>query len=416
MDREAFSSKPRKWVNDTGNRILTATYYSLVALVVVATLMSRKVPPCWLDALLFLSAVAFILIPYWIERLIQPRDENDQNGESVQWGAARLVYLFAFIPAGLALSYSALRISGGGFYPVLPFFVIGGYSTVVFGLKGSILSTLFALFALQAMIQLLFGHRFIWSEVMGLAIGMLVFNTAFLIAKSNELARRETARLAQELEDSNSKLRAYAARVEELAIAEERTRLAREIHDSLGHTLTVVNVQVEAARTVMDSDPSKARAALEAAQAYTRQGLKEVRDAVSSLRNGPGEIHSLTDAFRQLLETADRSGLETKLICEGSVRRLPSNIEHNLLRCTQEAITNTLRHAGATQFQATLDYTDPDSIRLQLRDDGKGSEPHPSGGFGLLGLRERVGHLGGESEIETSPSKGFSIEIKLPLR
>ena len=242
----------------------------------------------------------------------------------------------------------------------------------------------------------------------------VVFSVVFTqIAVRAERARGETERLAVELREANQKLRVYAAQVEELATTEERNRLAREIHDSLGHFLTVINMQLEAARAVFDVDRERALDAVGKAQTLTQEGLAEVRQSVSALRIGPTGGRPLPEAVTLLIEECRTAGILAELSVAGVPRQLPPPAELTLYRAAQEALTNVRKHAHASRVEVRLDYTGPTVVRLAVHDNGVGTTTM-DGGFGLLGLRERVQLLHGAVRTESAAGQGFRLDVEVP--
>jgi signal transduction histidine kinase len=243
-------------------------------------------------------------------------------------------------------------------------------------------------------------------------IAGLVFVGVFTeVALNERAARAEVERLASELQAANQKLREYAAQVEELATAKERNRLAREIHDSLGHYLTVINVQLEAAQLLVAGDPERATAALRKAQSLAQEGLADVRRSVAALRAGPTGSRPLPEAVAELAEESRAAGIITNLDVRGAPRSLPPQAELTLYRAAQEALTNVRKHARASRADLTLDYGSGDRVRLVVQDNGVGAA-EPNGGFGLLGLRERVQLVGGSVLVHSAPGEGFRLEVE----
>jgi len=233
------------------------------------------------------------------------------------------------------------------------------------------------------------------------------------IALRERRTRADLERVAAELEAANRRLQAQAEQVAQLATVNERNRIAREIHDGLAHALTVVHIQLEAAQTLLEVDPSRAREALAKSQRLAHEGLDEVRRSVSLLRGGPPERPPLLAALELMVRESSVAGLGTTLRVEGSPRRLPEPIEFTLYRAAQEALTNVRRHSCASQVEIALEFTVSTSVRLSVRDDGVGAqEPRP--GFGLVGLRERVELAGGSVAITTAPQRGFRLELEVP--
>jgi signal transduction histidine kinase len=229
-------------------------------------------------------------------------------------------------------------------------------------------------------------------------------------------ARAEVERLAAALGEANRKLREYAAQAEELATAKERNRLAREIHDTLGHYLTVINVQLEAAQAVMEVDRARSGEAVAKAQALAKDGLAEVRRSVAALRASPVESRPLAEAIAALAEECRAGGLIVDYQVQGVPRRLTLPAETALYRVAQEALTNVRKHARASRVDLRLDYAALDEVRLAVHDNGVGakSPDDTEGRFGLVGMRERIHLLGGEVRIVTKPGQGFTLEVEVP--
>jgi len=242
----------------------------------------------------------------------------------------------------------------------------------------------------------------------------VVFTVLFTyVAVREQETRAKAERLADELTEANRRLREYAVQIEELATVKERNRLAREIHDTLGHYLTVVNVQIEAARTVLENDRPRALDALGKAQALAQDGLGEVRRSVAALRAPPMEGHPLPEAVTALVDECRAAGVATEFTVNGKPRPLPPQAALTLYRAVQEGLTNVRRHAQVSSATVTLDYRDDGAVRLAVQDDGVGSG-EANGGFGLLGVRERAQLLGGQVSVRTAPGQGFTLEVEVP--
>jgi signal transduction histidine kinase len=257
----------------------------------------------------------------------------------------------------------------------------------------------------------------------GLIFGCaLVFVWVFTeVSVRDQQARREVERLAGELERANTRLRESAAQAEELARSRERNRLAREIHDSLGHYLTVVNVQLEAARALLENkgwrqESPDLYATLEKAQTLTRSGLADVRRSVAALRTDPMGDKSFLEAVKALIGENQEAGLMVNWRMEGAGRNVPPQAELALYRTLQEALTNVRKHARASRVDVRLDFRES-SIRLEVADNGVGLST-PEGEeekFGLRGIRERVELLQGRMDIADNPGGGVKIAVELPL-
>jgi signal transduction histidine kinase len=245
----------------------------------------------------------------------------------------------------------------------------------------------------------------------------VLFTLAFsLLAAGAENARQEVQRLAGELSEANQRLREYAVQAAELAMTRERNRLAREIHDSIGHCLTVVNVQVEAARALLDHEPARAREMLNKVQSLAQGGLRDIRHSVATLRVSPLDNQSLVEALRLLVQESNASGLTAELSVLGAARPLPPPAELTLYRAAQEGLTNVRKHAPQAAVRLTLDFSQGERMSLSVHDNGLGapSEGGPTRGFGLLGLRERAHLIGGLVRTRSVTGQGFTLEVEVP--
>gem|GEM_PF-1600770 len=232
------------------------------------------------------------------------------------------------------------------------------------------------------------------------------------VVLAERLARIKLASLAAELESANQRLREYAAAAEDLSTTKERNRIAREIHDGLGHCLTIVNVQLEAARVLGPTDWPRALECVGRAHAMAQRGLDEVRQSVAVLRERPADALPLTAMLKTLVDESRASGLEVSLSVVGDPRPLSAQAHTTLFRAAQEGLTNVRRHAGASSAGLSLSF-EPAEVLLSLQDDGAGART-TAGGFGLLGLRERVQLIGGTIEVRTSPGGGFHLGVRVP--
>jgi signal transduction histidine kinase len=249
--------------------------------------------------------------------------------------------------------------------------------------------------------------------------GIIASTAIFFVAVFAQLrldeqqAREHAEQLMMELEKANVQLAAYATQAEELAMTQERNRLAREIHDNLGHTLTIVNVQIEAAKVVMDSDPGRALDAMNKAQELAQEGLTRVRESVATLRESPVSTRPLDEAIASLVKETQSSGIVTEFKVAGEPLALENKVALALYRTAQEGLTNVRRHARASRVDVVLDFQ-PSEVRLEIRDNGVGAV-ETSGGFGLLGIRERMQLLGGRLEIRTAVGEGFCLTASVPV-
>ena len=242
--------------------------------------------------------------------------------------------------------------------------------------------------------------------MLGLGAGFL-FMTAFTRVAQNEREAR------QQLEAANQQLAEYAAQVGQLATMRERNRLAREVHDSLGHYLTVINVQLEVVTKLIESNPTKALESAKRAKELASEGLSEVRRSVAALRPSPLEDRPLPEALRGLAETAREAGLVVTFEQAGALRAVTPEVETVIYRATQEALTNIRKHAHASSAHIRLAY-DAQTVCLSIRDNGIGRH-HDEDSVGLSALRERAAALNGSVVAQNHPDGGFVIEVTLPI-
>jgi signal transduction histidine kinase len=230
---------------------------------------------------------------------------------------------------------------------------------------------------------------------------------------------RRAEALLNELQVANAKLAQAAEKEKELAIAEERVRLARDIHDGLGHHLTSLKIQLQVASKLVERNPQAAAQAIQVCQAEAHQALEDVRNSVSLMRQPLSEKQALEARLNSLVNDFQRNTqLSANFDCSGDPLELSAFIDESLYRTAQEGLTNVQKHAlGASQVSVRLFY-EPAAVRLSVEDDGKGPDQEstsPETGFGLVGLRERAGKLGGGVTSGYQPGGGFKVETHIPL-
>jgi signal transduction histidine kinase len=253
----------------------------------------------------------------------------------------------------------------------------------------------------------------VWSNLPIFVAGQVFILVFTQMAVSEEQARHEIQSLVEELEGANQQLREYALQAEDLAIVKERNRMAREIHDGLGHHLTALNMQVKAAKAVLAINPVKAEELLGNAENLTQKALVDVRQSVSSLREQDAGNRPLSDRIRSALKACDGSGIIALFHLMGDECEVSPQTALTIYRAAQECVNNAIKHSQAAAVDVELDYRLDTKVRFQFHDDGVGSD-EPEGGFGLIGMKERVDLLEGEIRIQTSKGSGFEVEIHLP--
>jgi signal transduction histidine kinase len=202
-----------------------------------------------------------------------------------------------------------------------------------------------------------------------------------------------------------------------LAVAEERVRIARELHDVVAHAITVVVVQAQAGQRVLEGEQASAREALGSIETTGRQALVEMRRLLGMLRKEDRELAlaprpSLAH-LDALAERVREAGLPVELHVEGEAKPLPPGVDLSAYRIVQEALTNALKHAGPASAQVVVRYG-PDQVDLEITDDGRGAVDGSGAGHGLVGMRERAALVGGSVESGTNGGRGYTVRARLP--
>ncbi len=203
-------------------------------------------------------------------------------------------------------------------------------------------------------------------------------------------------------------------------VAEERARLAREIHDTLAQGFVSVLTQLEAAEGALSRPPSEVAERVRRAKEMARFSLGEARRSVQALRPVALDAAPLPDAVERVVRRwSDDTGIDASVEIAGAPVPLPPGVEVTLLRAAQEALANVGRHAGARSVKVSLSFRD-DAAVLVVRDDGRGFDPRatgaPGGGFGLEALRQRAREAGGSLEVESRVGTGTTMTVRLPVQ
>jgi signal transduction histidine kinase len=218
---------------------------------------------------------------------------------------------------------------------------------------------------------------------------------------------REVERRAEEAERTREETARRRA-------AEERLRIARELHDSLTHSISVIKVQAGVAVHLAQKNGEQPSAALVAIQEASTDAVRELRSTLDVLRRDDEPHGSGLDRLPALVDRARSSGLPTTYAVRGEARPLPPEVEQTAYRVVQEALTNVSRHAGDATASVRIEYG-PDCLTVRVDDDGSASKQPPVPGYGLVGMRERVTALGGRLCAEPGAVRGFSVLAELPV-
>lgn len=219
----------------------------------------------------------------------------------------------------------------------------------------------------------------------------------------------------QELSKVHEQLRSYSKQVEELTVIRERNRIAREIHDTVGHKMTALLVQLQLAREFMNIDIEKSKDTIQNCEGLARNALEEIRTSVRTLHEDEGINTTLLATIQNVLKDfSHMTHIEVSLEINGDPSAAPTSIQPAITRIIQESLTNSKRHGNATKCHISI-HCSKDFIQLSIHDNGKGvTKIKPS--FGLINMRERVMEHGGSIQYESIEGQGFLVKVEFPLK
>jgi signal transduction histidine kinase len=313
---------------------------------------------------------------------------------------------------------SGLAVAALGLPPIVlgPAILVAVYSVAAYGDRWVSLAGLAVAEVGLAAIQFTPGRQ----QAVTLVVDMLVVAAAWLLGHFVADRRVYAARL----EERTAELEQAREELARRAVAEERLRVARELHDVVAHAMSVIAVQSGVGAHVADSRPEEAAKALAAVEATSRAALTELRRMLGVLRQDSEPLGSLAPVpgladLDGLLAEVAKAGLAVRLRVEGTRPELPAGVDLSAYRIVQEALTNVVKHAGPARAEVTIRYRDQD-VTVEVTDDGRGiTAPTGDGragvGHGLVGMRERVAAFGGDLEAGPRPGGGFRVAARLPL-
>jgi signal transduction histidine kinase len=250
-------------------------------------------------------------------------------------------------------------------------------------------------------------------ELGDIVFPLVLLSGPWLAGRALRLWQRRTA----ELQALTAELAAEREERAALAVAAERARIARELHDVLTSTVNVMVISAEAAEEALDHDPARVRAPLRTIQDTGREALRETRRMLGVLHATDGSLQPppSTADVENLVELARSTGLAVSLRVEGEPRRLPTALELSVYRIVQQALTNTLTHAAARRAEVLLRYG-PERLEIEVTDDGSGGDSGSGGtGHGIPGMRERAAVFGGSLTAGPAADGGFVVSARLPI-
>ncbi|MEM9201447.1 MAG: sensor histidine kinase [Actinomycetota bacterium] len=244
---------------------------------------------------------------------------------------------------------------------------------------------------------------------------LVMYGTAWILGDNLRTRRAYTHELERNAAHAEAQRLAEARH----AVADERTRIARELHDVVAHSMSVMVVQAGAARRVIATNPAQAADALAAIEATGRESLDEMRRILGVLRSDDEQLELAPapsiDDFGRLVDHCEQAGLPVELMIEGDPVALPASLELSAYRIVQESLTNTLKHAGPARATIALTYGE-DELRVRVHDDGRGAAATTTGaGQGLVGMRERVEAFGGSLAAGPKAGGGYAVTAVLPI-
>jgi signal transduction histidine kinase len=270
----------------------------------------------------------------------------------------------------------------------------------------------------------------LYKNLQEFPIANIIFNTVIVMGFgglgrfiAEEKARKQEAQLLydkirvseQELKEAYDRLEEYSNTVEELSVLRERDRISREIHDTVGHTLSTLNIQIQALPFLVKSDKDKAIEMLNDMYTYSKNGLEDVRRAVRELSPISFENNNSIFVLKELANNFQKNtGIKVEFNTSKSEYIFTSDQNLSVYRIIQEALNNSLRHGKATVIEINLHFTEKE-VGLNIKDNGEGVE-NLTPDFGLRGMQDRVNNLGGKIEFFSEKNSGFEINIIFPKK
>lgn len=315
----------------------------------------------------------------------------------------------------LVLSCLIVYLTNGIDLAALLFLPIIVHSSVLLGSNDVFIFNLLIAAGYAVSLNFSSGMQTVFSHL-PILVGSQFFIVSFTqMVVNEERSRIEIEGLVKDLEATNEQLKLYANQVEELTLTRERNRMAREIHDGLGHYLTTISMQIKAAQATMKKDPGSATELLSTAETLADDALKDVRQSISALRDTKTSDIPFTQRLTRLLKPFENTGYLTEVKVIGVEKQLNPEVEVLFFRALQEGLSNIGKHSNASKINVQISYEINGVTSLTLTDDGVGANAL-NGGYGIIGLRERVEQLNGNLSIETNKNKGFTLKVTVPKR
>lgn len=313
-----------------------------------------------------------------------------------------------------ALIYWIARIDVSGASEIL-FFILTGRAVIGFSMKYGLIFTLINFLSFIIIDYIKLGYPALVSILPRVFNYLLNFGFVFgfsFVAKFEILQREKLDKTKRELEKAYEKLQESYDTKEELLVERERNKIAGEIHDTVGHTLTTVIVELEAAKRLMKKDMELSLEKLELAQEQVRKGLNDIRKSVRALKSGDEILEFEPSIVSLIEETEKHSGARIEYNL-AKFKNLDKNVHRVLLRALQEGLTNGIRHGQSSEFKLSITKGD-NAVVFNLEDNGLGADSLKLG-FGLSNMKHRVEQLNGDFKVSLAKNHGCKIYIEIPL-
>ena len=398
----------------------------------------KAVPEGWREGGALFAVETLVIVGVYVATL---------RGDPALRVPGRLIPLTVLIVAHIALLWLSIAILQRWPRLLLPYFLVqvalafavgmltGGYWLVIalyMGLAGMAIAILWPNVRMVALVVVLClvlsSYHLVrywgWDELLkvlpSLGISMAFVAVYVILFTRQNQARERAQGLLAELETAHRQLQAYADRVEELTISQERQRMAQELHDTLAQGLAGLIMQLDAADSHLDEgNVPKAQETVQRAMDRARTTLREARRAIQALRPAELEQNSLVDALGHEVDGfAEAAGIHATFQVGAGVLDVPAEAAQDILRIVQEGLTNIARHASASHVIVRLEASE-DCLRIEIEDDGTGFDPDQAAdqkdSYGLRGMRERARHIGGELAVHSAPGKGTTVILEMEM-
>ena len=331
------------------------------------------------------------------------------------------IYFYLTLIVEISIGTTLFMINGGLFavylFAVLHDVIIYKKSAVMYVLV-TVLLLYFTGISLYLFNDGIFGSERFLADLI-----VVVYTTLFTLVLKRDRGKKDLAqdlydklRISEEkLQEAYQTLEQYSQTIEELTLHRERARISRELHDSAGHALSAIGIQLKAIHAIMKRSPEKAETMVAHLTEYAHESLENVRRIVHEMRPTEFERYEGIFAIQELIKNYQKmTGVNTRLILSKGEYIMNSDQSHQLYRIIQESLSNSLRHGKAKNIQISIQFLE-DEIYSQIKDDGIGTS-NLEYGMGLSGIKSRVKSLKGTLNIFSEEGKGFEITISLPKR